>query len=205
MTQQHSKKINILLGVLASALLLQAPAFATGDRGGYAGANIGIGNIDASPGDVGADTGDEDQQNDFAWRAYAGYRYSTNFAIEGGYTNWGTADINQLNGVDGANASTEQQSADLLGKLIFPLNSALEVYVKGGVSYVKASYHANSLASSLGLNSGDNTAIRPLFGLGSSYEFYPRFTADIAWLYLPSGGGIQNSNFYGVGIGYNWG
>jgi OOP family OmpA-OmpF porin len=206
MIAHHSKKFSCVLGVIVTVFLgYVGMANAAQDKGGYADLDLGVSTIDVSPGTVGADSGDESNSTNFAWRADVGYQFNPNFAVELGYTDWGQADLKNLNDVSGANGNVTQRSADFLGKLIFPLNSAFDLFVKGGASYVKSEADVNSLAKTLNLSSDSNTALRPLFGLGASYEFYPRATANIAWLYLPGGSGIKTSNFYGLGLGYLFG
>lgn len=202
------KKAVIYPCLMSLFLLLSFPSYGYFSKGTYVGFHIGEGDLDYSASDLGFTPARKKSSNNdkVTWRADAGYQINQNFALEFGYMEWEPKKFTNVAGVSGAKGEVEQKSADLMAKFVFPLSSTTHVYAKGGVTYAKAETNLNSVTkASTMLVGDDSSAFRSIFGLGAGVEVYPNVTADVVWMRIPSGNGIKNSDFLGIGITYMMG
>ena len=81
------------LVLLAITLALAPGASAFAEDGFYAGVGVGQATIEIDDSDIDFD------QDDFGWKAFAGYRFMPYFGIEGGYVDLGEPDDSIL-GID---------------------------------------------------------------------------------------------------------
>lgn len=143
----------------------------------------------------------KDEQT-LAWYLFAGFKFNQNFALHAGYLQFGNIKFEGVNEISGANSEYTQKALEIAGKFIYPLSSVSTVYAKGGGAFVNLERSPNSLALTTDVSSGDSTKLRPTYGLGFTYMFYPGISGEVNWTEISGGGGIETSNFMGVGVNF---
>lgn len=169
--------------VLAGALTLAgfSSAASAAANGLYGGAELGYGDIDTSAGHLFPFT--SDTANDgLAGRLFSGYQFNKYLAAEGG---WGFQEQGFLK-------ATNQYDFDLAAKGMWPITQTFGLYGKVGAAYVDQS-----------INGGSTDGVRPLYGLGLSYDMTPKVSTTLGWTRIVGGGSIQDSNFVMLGAAYH--
>lgn len=169
--------------------------------GPYAGMLIGASDMNYTSGNQGLGGASKNEQNR-AWYLFAGLQFNRNFALHTGYLQFGEVKFEGINGVSGAKSDYSQKALEVAGKLIYPLSSVATVYAKGGGAFVNLDRTPNSLASVTSIPSSDKTTIKPVYGLGFTYEFYPGISGEVAWTEINGGDDIETSNFVGIGVNF---
>ena len=167
----------LTLGVLALSTLVSSYSFA--NQGFYIGAVVGQAEADISLSDVSDldDGGNFSNINiddsDTTYGITAGYRVSTNFAVELGYQDFG--EFNVSGNSDGTGSfwfagpveATAEATGILLGlKGIYPVQENFEIYGKAGINSWDTD---NDLTDSFGAFSASDDGTDPYFGIGASY------------------------------------
>ena len=127
--------------LLAALLLIASPAWAQG----YFGASIGQSKLES--------------QTDTAARGFAGYQFTPNFAMEGGYQALGSASYS------GRSASVAAFDFSFVGS--WELGNRYAILGRVGV------YRAET--------SGFGTNLGPIFGVGVSYDLTRNATFRLEW------------------------
>ncbi len=125
------------ISILALALLAGSSAWA---EGFYAGAGIGITQVEDEEGGVSFD------DNPFGWKIIAGYDFNENFAIEGSYVNSGEAEDT----VSGIDVEAELTAFTVSAVGLLPLSESATLYGKLGL------YSGESEVSAFGLTEDDD-------------------------------------------------
>ncbi|MBM6549526.1 porin family protein [Marinomonas ostreistagni] len=159
-----------LMPVLASTAALTAFAsvahaddMSMHDSGLYIGGNYGYLKVDGDDGD-----NDFDDDND-VWQGLVGYRFNEYFAIEGGYTDFGSY------GSGLARAETDGYSAAVKG--ILPLTESIEFFAKAGqlwyeTDYSVAGFSGDSDDEALFAGAGLNFKLSEQLLLNAQYTWY---------------------------------
>lgn len=152
---------NILALVILSAMATPALAETSGSY--YLATDLGrmaYGN---------SNPGGTDFSNPNAFRISGGYRFSSAFALEGGYTAIG--DSTQSSG--SSSATLKNSAVQLAAVGFYPVSDAVELFGKAGVSI--NSINASGTGSLSGLNVSHSTSFRSMIGVGVQYNINPRF------------------------------
>lgn len=182
-----------LLGILGQC------AYAIPYSGSYLGILVGASDMNYTSANQGFDSASKNEQNG-AFYAFAGIQLNRNFALHTGYLQFADVKFSGINGVSGATSDYSQKALEMAGKLIYPLSSVATVYVKGGAALVNLDRHPNSTANAYNIPSGDTTKMRPTYGMGFTYEFYPNLSGEVNWTEISGSKGTENSSFVGIGI-----
>lgn len=185
---QHKK--SFAAGVLALAALAAMPAARAGDF--YLVGAVG----QSRATDLHADTYDSAFRNagvqnlkssggntDLAYKLQAGYAFTRNWAVEGGYFNLGQADYNASGTYLGypinANATVKADGWNLSGVGTLPLSDRWAVFGKLGVAFatVTADYSVGGGgAGRLYGRSASSNDVTAVYGLGATYSLNRYFS-----------------------------
>jgi len=163
------------IAILGSAALLATSAGyaqSGGWMGGrmdtnlYLGANAGQSRFSKSCDNVPVSCDDKDT----GWKAFAGYRFHPNVAVEAGYFDLGRASA----GGGGVFAEAKVRGWELTGLAIFPVVDRFDVYARLGVSRSRVSI--SGTGGSVSDNSTDVT-----FGLGAQYSLARNLGIRAEW------------------------
>lgn len=167
--------------IALSALLLASGLVSAQQSGFYVGGSIGSAMVDANGGvddvlssfgatNVSGNTDD----TDFSYKIFGGYKINKNFAVEGGYANFGKFTSNGSGRLLGQpiSASEEVKSyaifVDAVG--ILPASEEFSVFGKAGFAYTNTK--ATGSASAPGISASASESANqwvPKLGLGAQY------------------------------------
>ena len=195
------QKLNMLKKLVAGAALLLASqsSLAISSSGAYIGFLLGTSDMNYTSGNQDLGGASKDEKNR-TWYLFTGYQFNRNFAIHTGYMQFGDAEFEGIGGNSAAKSEYSQKALELTGKVIYPLSSVATVYAKGGMAFVNLDRSPNSVASVLSIPKGDKTKIKPMYGLGFTYEFYPNVAGEMAWMQISGGDDIETSTIIGFGL-----
>lgn len=134
----------------------------------------------ASVGVTGIESSVDDSTNGF--KAQAGYRVSPNFALEGGYVDFGQYRYQaEFNG-----GETELQfnawGLNFAGVGILPLGEQLELFGKLGLLLAEVSADASGNNLGVGVSDAESASTLELgLGLGANYNFADAVTVRVEW------------------------
>lgn len=168
LTRNYLEDLNMknIVGIFTILLLVTvANTSVYADKSFYAGASIGESYVEENNVLPGEDFDDEE----FAFKAFAGYQFHNHFAVELDYLNYGEPEDNIL-GID--TEIRDLYAVALYAVGILPLTEKFELFVKLGGAYwegdAKASVGATSATS-------DEDGTELAYGLGASYAFTEKF------------------------------
>jgi OOP family OmpA-OmpF porin len=196
------RKTVLLVGLVAA---VSTVAQAVPEEGVYAGATIGYGSTDYTPKNQNLNPVDSYDVDGFAWNLLAGYQLNPYLALEGDYTQFASMQFSGVNGIAHANTAATEHALGAVGKLMYPFGHGFNAFGTLGLDYVWLNRSENNTADANGVGDSNSTSIRPTFGLGAGYEFYPGWVAQASWSHITSGGGIESSDYWGVGATYHFG
>lgn len=184
--------MNKVFKVLPLALLISGAVQAATDNPWYVGARVGGTTYDNLDGVIKGQNADKD---DWGGGVFVGYNFNSWFALEGGYTYLGQADI----GSDGF----EVQGIDLLGKFTYEVSDSFDIYGKLG-GFV---FDADNSTSAV---NDDKSGLTGTAGVGLEYFFNNDLSARAEYQYYAQVGDTQSPgesdiHFYGLSLVYHWG
>lgn len=182
----------ILVGITFGAVPLTYAQSRSGwigrmDTNLYIGGNVGQAQYRTSCDNVPVSCDD----NDLGWRAFAGWQFHRNFAIEGGYFDLGKAEARGFVGAVEANAGAKVHGWELLAVGLLPLNPQFSLFAKAGVARTRVNVSGSAALGSTTLStSSSDTSTDFTFGVGAQYLFTPHLGARLEWQrYNDVGGG----------------
>ncbi|WP_405231720.1 porin family protein [Lentisalinibacter salinarum] len=148
---------------LLAGLMLGTSALA---EGFYVGGGVGFTQIEDEEDGISFD------DTPIGWRVFAGYEFTPNFALEGGYLDSGEAEDTIL----GEDVEADLTAWTLTGLGILPINDSWKVFGKLGY------YDGESEVSVLGFSAEDDESGLTL-GAGTRYDVTQQFSvrADFDW------------------------
>ncbi len=207
-----NKKIKCL-SIAALSFSLVTIGYAT--EGFYLGAAVGQTNTHNAPlnvqtGTVPATVLTTPNNTGMGERLFAGYNINQYAAFEGGFIHYADSTYKpSITTSCGGNPTIRTNSFDIEGKGMFPIiPNAVNLFAKGGLAIITAS-QSGSLAPlpTGGPCDGKNqntTKVRPMIGVGASYDFSQNWVGELGFSRVMSGSGIPNADFIGLGISYHF-
>lgn len=206
--------VAVILAIVSSACLAQ--------QGFYVGGSLGMSTAEYDTAEANAflasegigHTGVRADEQDTAWKAYIGYRFNRNFAVEGGVVQLGDisarATVVSFNGVPVPPGSiTDTFTAELgfhasaLG--ILPINERMDVFGRLGLYSVKVEETiVVSGAGGTGVLFGSENSTDILFGVGLQYAFTPNLGARVEWERFTDIVGDGDVDMISLGITYRF-
>jgi OOP family OmpA-OmpF porin len=153
-------------------------------------AYIGVGAVAADHRyELNNDTSSNDRKStEWGGKVYGGYQIDSNWAVEGGYTDFGKNDYAYaVNGVNGR-VESDAKSFYVAGKYSYPVANNLSVFGKLGVAHNRNDVTASGLAAAYNGDSSRNTVYASLGGeyainekvaLSLEYEHYGKNDIDV--------------------------
>ena len=156
---------NIVGFFSAIVILLVANTSVHAEQSFFVGASIGQSYVEENDVLPGEDFDDEE----FAFKAFAGYQFHKHFAVELDYLNYGEPEDNIL-GID--TEINDLYAVALYGVGILPLTEKFDLFVKLGGAY----WDGEAKASVGGISAtSDEDGTELAYGLGASYAFTEKF------------------------------
>jgi len=183
-----NKLTRISAALVASLAIAGTAKSAT--MGAYVG--VGLGDVILRTSAVGF------QQANFGEKVFVGYNAAQHFGIEGAFTYFETSSSGTV--------AYSLEAINVEGKAYFPvvLDNKLNIFGLAGVALV---YSKTSNPATTG-----TTTVRPVLGLGISYDFTPKLTGNVEGSRIfgrgklnTSSKAIPNADMLSVGLAYNFG
>jgi OOP family OmpA-OmpF porin len=200
-----------MLFALGAGVAQAAPA----DRGWYAGLDVGRSNLRLNGSDLdgvfanqGITSSTSIDGHDTNLGANVGYRLNRNFALEGGYIDFGKFDFNAAANAPGADTiqgdyKAHAWSFSAVGTA--PIDNRWSLYAKGGVTRTSADLSASSATGATAPAGASASGTGALLGVGTSYDFtrslYGKLEADRYTHVGDSNTGRGDIDVYTVGVG----
>ena len=200
-----------MLFALGAGVAQAAPA----DRGWYAGLDVGRSNLRLNGSDLdgvfanqGITSSTSIDGHDTNLGANVGYRLNRNFALEGGYIDFGKFDFNAAASAPGADTiqgdyKAHAWSFSAVGTA--PIDNRWSLYAKGGVTRTSADLSASSATGATAPAGASASGTGALLGVGTSYDFtrslYGKLEADRYTHVGDSNTGRGDIDVYTVGVG----
>lgn len=175
----------ITAALLVTGGLLAGQAVAA-DQGGYVGfaigqsrANVDKGDIDSAFAALGLGSTTSVDETDIGFKVYGGYQFNRNFAIEGGYTDFGKATSHTIvtsGGSGTGDAEWKAWSIDVSALGILPLSDQFSLFGRGGISLWNLDFNFTAIGpGGIGIASESKSGVSPLLGIGATFNFTPQF------------------------------
>jgi opacity protein-like surface antigen len=197
--------------VAASLVASSALAQQQGPGKFYVGLDVGQSRIEAESGEFLYPADDIQHGTDVGFKALFGIQISRYFAVEAGYTHFGSFDARNIPYTCGAgspppctydvSASTHGPFTDLVG--LWPFAEHWSASVRAGVQYAQSSLKAHDPDVPASTTDHDESSFGFLYGVGVNYQLNERMRVRLNWeqndqlaLGLNLGGGV---GFYELG------
>jgi OOP family OmpA-OmpF porin len=190
----YKRAISIVLiaaAPLAAGLEAHAQQTTAGTTGFYGGLGAGRSHADIGSAGIAGSTDKEDN----AWKAFGGYQFHPNFAVEGGYVDLGKASVNGTTGF--GTTDTNVWQAVVVGSL--PVTPQFAFTGKLGVARTETETSGSNTGVAFG---GTDRETAPTYGLGMKYDFTKTFGVRGDWdryrVSSASMGGKTDTDLYSV-------
>lgn len=181
---------------LISVLVLAPAAAFAAVPGFYVGAQLGDADNHYSNSNANVTSSDIDDTG-IAGRIFGGYQFTPLWGLEVGYTRFSNIKYNRINGTSNS-GEIKQDSVDLLGKRVFPLDNGVSISAKAGMAVQTARHDSNV--------GNDDNEVLPTFGIGVSYDVIPQVPVELSYMrFQDVGGNIPSSDFLALGVSYYFG
>jgi len=177
----------------------------------YVGLDVGQSRIEAGNGGFFVPADDIQHGNDVGFKAVLGIQISRYFAVEAGYTQFGSFKAENVPYTCGAgtsppctfniSASTHGPSTNLVG--LWPFAEHWSACIRGGVQYAQSSLKARDPDVPSTATDHDESSFGFLYGVGLNYQVNPKMRVRLNWeqndqlsVGLNLGGGV---GFYELG------
>jgi opacity protein-like surface antigen len=138
-----------------------------------------------------------------AARVFMGANVKTYFGFEFGASYYTPSEYEIDNYPNANQPHIWEYSADILGKIMYPLGP-FSIFAKGGIGIVYKSVSSAIDASSDEFSNGYDVFVTPAYGFGVSYDITPRWVLDLSFMRIQGTDELENIDFTGLGISYHF-
>jgi OOP family OmpA-OmpF porin len=193
--------------VIASSLACVTLAANAATPGAYVGVGLGYSKINApsksmfqsSNSSMSVKT--QNQNSNIGGKLFAGYNFNQYFGLEAGYSMFASTTNKATVNNTTASAKYSMNAASLVGKAYLPVQQQFNLYALGGAAevYSTVNYSNNTndvVTVTNGLTSGSKTtrALRPVYGVGASYDVNSHVTTGLEFSHIQGKGNTNTSN-----------
>lgn len=140
---------------------------------GYIGLGLGEANVDIEETDYGPGVSSSADDSDTSFKLFGGYAFNPNFALEGGYIDFGESGARYTDGLDTLTEEYEANALYVAAIGIIPMNR-FHVYGKAGIARWDVDASARS---TWGLSVSDSdSGTDLLYGIGVGFDITPQIT-----------------------------
>lgn len=214
------RKIGVVIATLST--MIAATAVNAAVNGFYLGGQLGWGNTHQS----GISSSDMSESANvpltsssssnsgntgFAGRAFGGYQFNPNWAVEAGWTQFHNMSLHgsattSVGTTLNAQGTFKANAVDLVAKGIMPLRNGFNVFGKLGAALLIERTRITSTSGTSLTDSDLARRIFPTFGLGVGYDINQNFATDLSWQHIQKTGSsaLANTDFIGIGLSYHF-
>ncbi|CAN7654268.1 outer membrane beta-barrel protein [Pseudoduganella sp. LjRoot289] len=126
------------------------------------------------------DTSNGDRKSDeWSGKVYGGYQLDKTWAVEGGYTDFGSSDYKYSVGTNNGSIDSKSHSFYVAGKGSYPINDQFSAFGKLGVAYNKNTAHGTGLA--VPYTSGDSNRTNLYASVGAEYALNQKVSLSLEY------------------------
>ncbi len=210
------RKITIITAAIATSLALATAANAA-TPGAYAGLGLGASTLrtpnqnlwPAAPGVTSSrDTGG------LGGRIFGGYNFNNNFGLEAALATYANSKYKSSFGNSSQSAKYSLDALSVVAKGYLPFAEGFNAYVLGGLAEVRSELHIDNvnLPPQMVVNSKTTNRIRPVYGVGVSYDVNQHITTNVELSRIQGSGNVKtstsaipNADMLSLNLGYNFG
>lgn len=206
------RSVKLGLAILSLSVLANSALAAT--QGGYVGLGLGASRIQSEDQDLVPASGvrNSNTLGGLGGRVFVGYNFNRYVGLEAGIAHYAPSKYNasEINGPGSASLKYSMNAIDLVGKAYLPIaESGFNAYVLGGAARVNSKQQIN-ISNGVDSFSDSQTTrqIRPIYGLGVSYDASNNVTTNLEFTQIKGKGSdssIPNANMLSLNVAYNFG
>lgn len=211
------KIVKLFLAILSLSALTNAANAA--NPGAYVGLGLGASRIESPNKDL-ALQNEVTSQNltyshslgGFGGRVFAGYNFNRYFGVEAGFAQYAQSKYTISSPVNNAHGTLKytMNALDVVGKAYLPISeTGFNLYALGGAARVNSEQKFTLSASGFKGNVSQTThKIRPVYGVGASYDVSAHVTTNLEFSHIQGTGSKSNvpsANMVTLGLAYNFG
>ena len=196
----------VALGLQAGVTHAQSTGWIRGmDTNLYIGGNVGQVRYRSTCDNVPVPCDDKDT----GWRAFAGFRFHPNVAVEAGYFDLGKATAAGTFGGAAVAADAQVTGAELTGLLVIPVWQQLSVFGRAGVARTRVKVSGTAVAGAGAFSTNmKETSTDFTYGVGAQYALGSNVDVRLEWQRYDSvGGGAlgkEDLDLFSLGLLYRF-
>jgi OmpA-OmpF porin, OOP family len=124
-------------------------------------------------------SGGDSKSDEWSGKVYGGVQIDKTFAVEGGYTNFGSSNYTYATGAGAGAIDSRAYSFYLAGKGSVPINDQFSMFGKLGVAYNKNTVNATGVATQYAV--GDNHKTNLYAAVGAEYAINQKVSLSVEY------------------------
>lgn len=202
------KKITKIAAVVIASVAIANVASAA-NVGPYVGVGLGYSKLETP-----SLEGFSRSQGGVGGQVFAGFNFVKYFGVEAGYATYARSQY-KLQADQSDKVKYTLNAFDVVGKAYLPINdTGFNVYALGGAARVSSTVHTSGPDITLADGSSSKTVhkVRPMYGIGASYDVSSHLTTNLEWSRIQGKGNIRtsdsaipNADMLSLNVAYNFG
>ena len=206
------KTVKLGLAILSLSSITSIANAAT--PGAYLGLGLGGSRIESANEDLisGTNLRNTRTLGGLGGRVFAGYNFNRYFGVEAGFAKYADSKYTTTSTVDSSYATLKDtmNAFDLVGKAYLPIaDSGFNVYALGGAARVNATQKTTIGGDSMTFTQTETAhKIRPVYGLGASYDVTEHVTTNLEFSHINGTGkysATPSANLLTLNLAYTFG